>query len=504
MRKSLSIAIRSGQRTLVDIADYPVFENEIAFLFGESGIGKSILSKAVYGLMDPSEISVKINGKDYPAWLESHGCDEVRKNSFFVFQEPSSHLHPLIKISGQLSEGSLAASTDGDEILRRLWQTEDLSLLERIIDIFPKAFRPSGGEKQRVLLAMAFKKIMLFRKNAPKVAPSFFVFDEPTGSLDNRYRDLFLKLLFEQYRARPFTILIITHDYSIISEMARSHGDLSGLIRYLELSRTGESTVKVNDFSPGQYLAWLNQSNPVSAHQSGGAPVLDVKPDFRIFGRALRISRDNEQGAASNLVIGKGEMAYVKAGSGVGKTTLAKIIMGLYRPDEFSMSLSGLRVDQSSPASLWQKEIFGKKAGMVFQHADEALDPECTVAETFKGLPKGPGADREAVKRTLSELFDGPLGSPFLDKKVKYLSGGQKQRLNILRTLALETDLVILDEPLNGLDFVSVRKVLDLISRKQAFGTAFLMISHNEEIFDRLVGAGRTWFLRELLDKQTR
>jgi peptide/nickel transport system ATP-binding protein len=497
VRKSLSISIRSGRRTLVDIADYPVFENEIAFLFGESGIGKSILSKAVYGLMDPSEISVRINGKNYPAWLDLAACGEVRKNSFFVFQEPSSHLHPLIKIADQLNEGSLASSADGDEILRRLWQTEDRTLLRRIIDIFPKPFRPSGGEKQRVLLAMAFKKIMLFRKNAAKTAPSFFVFDEPTGSLDNRYRDLFLKLLFEQYRARPFTILIITHDYSIISEMAKSHGDLSGLTRFLELSRTGESTVRADDFSPGQYLAWLNQSNPAPGQRPDGPPILDVQPDFRIFGRALRITRDNDQGPSSRLVIGKGEMAYVKAGSGVGKTTLAKIILGLYRADKFTMTLCGLRVDQSSPDSLWQKEIFGKKAGMVFQHADEALDPECTVAETFRGLPRGPGKDREAVKKTLSGLFDGPLDNAFLDKKVKYLSGGQKQRLNILRTLALETDLVILDEPLNGLDFVSVRKVLDLVSRKQASGTAFLMISHNEEIFDKVVGREKTYFLSE-------
>ncbi|MDO5575722.1 MAG: ATP-binding cassette domain-containing protein, partial [Fibrobacter sp.] len=131
--------------------------------------------------------------------------------------------------------------------------------------------------------------------------------------------------------------------------------------------------------------------------------------------------------------------------------------------------------------------IWGKRAGMVFQHADEALNLESTVKETFKGLPLKERLQTETLKSKLLELFDAPIADQFLNKKVKYLSGGQKQRLNLLRTLILTPDLIVLDEPLNGLDFNSVRKVLSLLDEKRAQGSALLMISHNEEIFENFI-----------------
>jgi ABC-type multidrug transport system ATPase subunit len=93
------------------------------------------------------------------------------------------------------------------------------------------------------------------------------------------------------------------------------------------------------------------------------------------------------------------------------------------------------------------------------------------------------------------ELFDPPVTKQFINKKVKYLSGGQKQRLNLLRTLILTPDLIILDEPLNGLDFNSVRKVLSLLDEKRALGSALLMISHNEEIFENFIDKKHVYHL---------
>ena len=76
-----------------------------------------------------------------------------------------------------------------------------------------------------------------------------------------------------------------------------------------------------------------------------------------------------------------------------------------------------------------------------------------------------------------------------------FLSGGQKQRLNLLRTLVLGTGLIILDEPLNGLDFNSVKKVLGLLDEKRAHGSALLMISHNEEIFEHFIDEENIYYL---------
>ncbi len=493
-----SLRVRSGGRTLVSCDGFIVPQNTVTFLFGESGIGKSILCKALYGLLDPDELDVTINGRRYADHLRDTMTKAIFNNSFFVFQEPSSHLNPLIRISDQLSEGSLGRADSRDDILRRLWQTSDDAAISTIISLYPKPYRPSGGEKQRVLLAMAFEKIDLLLRARAENQPTFFVFDEPTGSLDNNYRNLFIQLLLEKYSQFPFTILFITHDYSIISELYAHYRPLLHAVHFKELSRIGEDgAVEMNDFSAEDYLLWLRKASPPQ-YGSGDETkeVLRVSPRFSIFGRKHLICSDPARTHEAPLVIRSGEMVYVKAASGVGKTTLAKIILGLYRPDDVAMTLSGLSLTQATPASVWTREIWGKKAGMVFQLADESLDLAATIKETFQGLPAKQKLDTREITSALAQLFDKTrLTEGFLRRKVAFLSGGQKQRLNLLRSLVLATDLIVLDEPLNGLDFRGVTRVLGVLEEKRKNGKALLLISHNEEIFDSLVDAGHTYYL---------
>jgi ABC-type glutathione transport system ATPase component len=254
------IRISIGERPLVSIDDFALRPECVTFLFGESGIGKSLLSQALYGLIDPEELSVQMDGRPYEKHVARPWTREVRRSSFFVFQEPSSHLNPLMTISDQLAEGSLGESHAEEEILSHFWKGASREKLAPVIDIYPKPYRPSGGEKQRVLLVMAFKKIDLL-SSAERTSPTFFVFDEPTGSLDNSYRDLFLELLFRKFSERPFTALVITHDYSIISEVYRAYREHLERIRFQELSRRPGGSVELRDFAPDEYLSWLREAS---------------------------------------------------------------------------------------------------------------------------------------------------------------------------------------------------------------------------------------------------
>jgi peptide/nickel transport system ATP-binding protein len=492
------VQIRSGGRTIVSAANYGVFQNEITFLFGESGIGKSMVSKAVYGLLDPTELQVIVNGGAYASYLKQDAVKEIKKNSFFVFQEPSSHLNSLLKISEQLNEGSLRLAKDEAGIMARLWKNSDAGAIRRILDVYPKPYRPSGGEKQRVLLAMAFKKIDVLLNTAGAGSRSFFVFDEPTGSLDNNYRNLFLELLFEKYAKRPFTVMVITHDYSVISELYAKYRALLPKVHLQELRRREGTEVEVVDFSAQEYLNWLSEAPAGTASGAAGEPVLHFGGRFTVFGRNLCLYKNAAHTAEADLEIRKGEMVYVKAPSGVGKTTLAKVIMGLYPAQKLAMTLCGMQLTEHTPKKAWAKKIWGRKAGMVFQHADESLNLAASVRETFEGLPLAQKLNPERLAVVLAELFDGKISGAFLGKKVAMLSGGQKQRLNLLRTIVLATDLLILDEPLNGLDFVSVKKVLSILDKKRSEGTALLMISHNEEIFDHFVDKEHVYYLAEI------
>lgn len=494
---NVSISTSEG-RTIVKTNSFPVYEKCITFLFGESGIGKSLISKAIYGVFVNTDLQIEIDGKPYGRHLSDLWTKSVKKNSFFVFQEPSSHLNPLLTLKEQLIEGCLADRKE-DDIVSVLWHSLSEEKRENLLSIYPKTYRPSGGEKQRILLTMAFKRINSWIENKELDEPTFFVFDEPTGSLDNAYRNIFLKMLFQKFSIKPFTVMIITHDYSIISEVYEKYSKLIPFVKLKELSRIEENEVSVNDFSANEYLNWIKEKQYNSKKKELISDVLlEVKPEFSIFGRRLGIFSDPSYKNLSPLTINKGEMVYVKAPSGVGKTTLAKIIMGIYKPESFSMRLDDLYINENTPLSTWKLHIWGKKAGMVFQHADESLNLLSTVFETFKGLPIGKKISKDEIISYLKTLFDEEITESFLKKKVLRLSGGQKQRLNLLRTLILKNDLVILDEPLNGLDFESVKKVLKLLENKLAEGVSLLMISHNEEIFEHFVAPENIYYLKEL------
>jgi len=490
-----NINIRSRYREIVKIDHFELLENHINFLFGESGIGKTMIARAIYGLLNPEDFNITINNLSYRSYLIELQTKKILENGFFVFQEPSSHLNPLMPLSDQLNEGSLSKIPSEQQILKQLWHNADDQTLKKLLTIYPKPYRPSGGEKQRILLAMAFKKIDRFISSTTANDNPLFIFDEPTGSLDNEYRNLFLKILFEKYTKKKCTVLLITHDYSMISEIATRHALIMKDVVFKELSRSQTSLMQ-NDFSAHIYLDWINKVVPQkNLNRENLKVLLRVNSDVQVFNRQLMISNDLFGRESCPLQIHEREIVYLKAGSGVGKTTLAKIIMGLIKANKFILEFSDIRLNEHSALTQWRARIWAKKAGMVFQHADEALNLNSKVKDVFKGLPGSGKMSSQELLSKLELVFDGEIDQAFLNKKIAYLSGGQKQRLNLLRTLVLDTEIIILDEPLNGLDFHSIRKIISILREKQLEGKGLLLISHNEEIFDHLVAPESIYYL---------
>jgi ABC-type glutathione transport system ATPase component len=497
---TFNITIAKHGRNLVHVSDFRIEENKITFLFGESGIGKSLLAKALYGLLSPEEFTITINGEPYSRYCEQVETHEIQQSSFFMFQEPSSHLNPLLTIGSQLNEGSLAGRLRDSGILQRLWEMKDGTLVKKMLGIYPKPYRPSGGEKQRFLLAMAFLKMEMMQETIPEHIKTFFVFDEPSGSLDNHFRDVFLSVLFEKFQKRKFTVLLITHDYSIISAIRNTGVKILHEISYKELTLK-HNELTLNNFNPEHYLNWLeNQEESKRIHTPAGSklPLLRVESGMEVFGRKLVISRDQKCSSTCPLEIHPYSMVYLKAASGVGKTTFAKTVMGLIRVKNLKIDLNFdgtvILLTEDTPKRFWQSSVWGKQMAITFQHADEALNQNSTVRGTLSGLPVKKSR-AENIDRMMSMLFEGSVDENFLSKKVKYLSGGQKQRLNLFRSLVLDTDIIILDEPLNGLDFESIMRVLSMLKEKQKSGKGILLISHNEEIFDAIVPQENVYYL---------
>ena len=492
MKYDLDIATKD--RLLVQIDEFNIQPGSLTLLLGESGIGKSLISKAIFGLLSPDDLEIRINQLDYEEYLKSKVCTEIQEKGFFVFQEPSSHLNPFRTLNKQLNEGSIKDPARNGEILAKLFPNFSEIEREQFLSVFPKPFRPSGGEKQRILIAMAFKKMSLLRKNRYNES-AFFIFDEPTGSLDNEYRNIFLKMLLTAHEQLKFTALLITHDYSMISEITDRYVKLLPSINFRELSVHNDDH-QLKKFSTDSYLSWLGSVQPKGSKQSRyKQPLLSLQSEIKVFNRRIVISTSPEALTPSKLEIFPGEAVYLKAESGAGKTTVAKIIMGLQSCQSFQCQVGDITLNQHTTENQWKRNIWAKKMSMVFQHADEALNLNGKVKDIFRGLPLKKRKDREFLIENLKIVFEESVDEAFLVQPVAFLSGGQKQRLNLIRALILDTDIVILDEPLNGLDFDTLQNVLAILQDRQRQGKSYLLISHNEEIIDRIVPHDRIYYL---------
>jgi ABC-type dipeptide/oligopeptide/nickel transport system ATPase component len=175
-------------------------KNKITSLIGESGSGKTIFSKAISALL-PETIFIKkgdifYNGKsiDYNRLKKLRG-----KHIFYTPQNAAASLNPVIKIKYQVNEISKIKHNQLIEILENL----DIHEPERMLNSY--SFELSGGENQRCLLAMA-----------AAMQPELLILDEPTAALDHHLQEGFMKLIKRIQQQYNLTILLITHNLSIV------------------------------------------------------------------------------------------------------------------------------------------------------------------------------------------------------------------------------------------------------------------------------------------------
>lgn len=179
-------------------------KNKITCLIGESGSGKTILSKAITGLL-PKNVIIEEGNIFYKG--QSIPYDMLKtlrgRDIFYSPQDPSASLNPVIKIKHQINEVSLLDQTQIQDILRDL----DIQDPVRVLNSYP--FQLSGGESQRCLLAMAVA-----------LGPELLILDEPTSALDYYLQEEFIEAIKKIQECFGFTILLITHNLSLIRRAA--------------------------------------------------------------------------------------------------------------------------------------------------------------------------------------------------------------------------------------------------------------------------------------------
>ncbi|MCS7198743.1 MAG: ATP-binding cassette domain-containing protein [Caldimicrobium sp.] len=177
-----------------------------------------------------------------------------------------------------------------------------------------------------------------------------------------------------------------------------------------------------------------------------------------------------------NLTIPKESITFIMGGSGTGKSVLLKHLVGLLKSDEGEIWFDGQDLTKLSERE-WQR--VRKKIGMLFQEG--ALFDSMTVAENvaFPLIEHSAGTMREIQKR-VEELLEAVELLPAKDKYPSELSGGMKKRASLARTLALNPQVILFDEPTTGLDPILQITIMDLIKRiKETYKLTCVVVSHD-------------------------
>ncbi|ODT11212.1 MAG: glutathione ABC transporter ATP-binding protein [Microbacterium sp. SCN 70-18] len=485
------LRVSIGPREIVHGIDFDVADGQTLGIVGESGSGKTMSVLAATGLIDApgarvsgSSILLPASGSDAGAsGVELVGASDRTLRSVhgdrigFVFQDPSTSLNPFLTVGRQITESL--------EVHRRLSgkaaRTRAIDLLEAVglpnpderVDAYPHQF--SGGQRQRAMIAIALA-----------CDPALLIADEPTTALDVTTQAQILELVRDLQRERGTAVVWISHDLGVIGQVA---DDVLVLREGAALEQRPAGDLYAEP--QHDYTRELLRARPRIVAGAGPATPAASAPLLEVQGLDVTFTISTPTGHRSihavddvSFTVDRGTTLALVGESGSGKSTIAGALTGLVAPRAGTATLAGADVLRASRRDR-------RRIAMVFQDPFASLDPRRSVgdaiAEPLRVHRLVPGGGRGREKR-VAELLD-LVGLPgaFATRFPHELSGGQRQRISIARALALEPELIILDEATASLDVSVQAHVLELLRRLQCEqDLTYLFIAHDLAIVQEM------------------
>jgi peptide/nickel transport system ATP-binding protein len=502
--KNLSIAF--GKNEVIHNISYTLDRNEILGIVGESGSGKSVSSLAILGLL-PEHISKITNGSisyrdNDLTQLSNKTFQKIRGNKIaMIFQEPMSSLNPSMTCGKQVEEILLQHTN----LSKNQVTEETISLFEKVKLPDPKrVFKSypheiSGGQKQRVMIAMAVA-----------CKPDILIADEPTTALDVTVQNDIVKLLKELQVETKMSIIFITHDLALISEIADrvlvmykgnivEQGPVETIFKNPEHNYTKalinarpslDTRLKVlptiqdflSDRIPDEVIS-TKKRKEIHKKLYSQQPLLEVvNIEKEYISKSGWFSKPQHFKAVNKISfkLYKGETLGLVGESGCGKSTLGNAILQLDKATAGSILYNGIDITKLSKT---ETRRLRKDIQIIFQDPYSSLNPRIPVGEAIiepMKVHKLYASDKERKEKVIDILNRVGLSEDYFNRYPHEFSGGQRQRIGIARTIALQPKLIVCDESVSALDISVQAQVLNLLNELKAdFGFTYIFISHD-------------------------
>ncbi|NJX14098.1 ABC transporter ATP-binding protein [Tamlana crocina] len=502
--KNLSISF--GSNEVIHNISYHLNENEILGMVGESGSGKSVSSLAVLGLL-PKNISKITHGEilfenENLVTLSNKAFQNIRGNKIaMIFQEPMSSLNPSMTCGTQVEE-ILFKHTN---LSKEEAQAETLQLFEKVRLPEPKRVYKSypheisGGQKQRVMIAMAIA-----------CKPDILIADEPTTALDVTVQKDIIALLKTLQKETKMSVIFITHDLALISEIAHrvlvmyqghiveqgsvteifknpQHNYTKALINSRpSLNKRLKTLPTIQDYLKGKVSKEVvSKEQREKQHEKlySQPPLLEViNVEKEYISKSGWFSKPSKFKAVNKVSfkLYEGETLGLVGESGCGKSTLGNAILQLDKATAGTILYNGVDLTKLSKT---ETRKLRKDIQIIFQDPYSSLNPRIPVGAAIMEPMKVHNlyhSDEERKEKVVAILNRVGLSEAHFNRYPHEFSGGQRQRIGIARTIALQPKLIVCDESVSALDISVQAQVLNLLNElKEDFGFTYIFISHD-------------------------